>query len=224
MSPRGADAEPRLFDWPGGLSWLACPDEPELRASHALATDSGVWLVDPLDGPGIDDAIAELGEVAGVVLLLDRHVRDAGVFADRYDVAVHLPAPLTRADADADGPVEPFTGEFADTGYRARPVVDNRFWREAALVSDDGATALVPEALGTNPFYRAPGERAGVNPFLRFFPPRRQLGDLDPDRLLVGHGEPILEDAGRAVQDALAGARRNLMQAWWGAFWEFVRA
>lgn len=201
--------------WPGGLSWLAHPDEPEQRASHALAVDGGVWVVDPLEVPEIHEALAELGEVRGVVLLLDRHRRDAAAFADRYDVAVHVPEPLGDAADRLGVSVEPFDGELAETGYRSRPVVDNRLWREAALVSADGATALVPEALGTNRFYAAPGERVGVSPVLRPFPPRRQLGDLAPDRLLVGHGPPVLEDAAPAVEDALAGARRRAPRLYW---------
>lgn len=214
---------PRLDEWPGGLTWLAHPNEAEQRASHALATDEGVWLVDPLEAEGVDEAGEALGEVAGVVLLLDRHRRDAAAFAARYGVAVHLPEPLAPAAVGVDAPVERFDGELADTGYRSRPVVDNRFWLEAALVGDGGETALVPEALGTNPFYTAPGERVGVNPFLRPFPPRRQLGDLAPERLLVGHGPPLLEDAGPAVRDALDGARRRAPAAYWHLLRSLVR-
>lgn len=221
----GAEDEvPRLVDdWSGGLTWLAHPEEPMQRASHALAVDDAVWVVDPLEALGVDDALADLGEVAGVVLLLDRHRRDAAAFAERYDVAVHVPEPLGDLADRLDAPVEPFDSELADTGYRSRRVVDNRFWREAALVSPDGATALVPEALGTNRYYTAPRERVGVSPVLRPVPPRRQLGDLDPERLLVGHGEPVLEGAGPAVRDALAGARSRAPRLYWQVVTSLVR-
>lgn len=214
---------PLVEEWPGGLTWLAHPDELQQRASHALAVDGRVWVVDPLEAPGVDDALADLGEVAGVVLLLDRHRRDAASYAERYDVSIHVPDPLGDAADRLAVPVEPFDGELADTGYRSRPVIDNRFWREAALVSDDGTTALVAEALGTNRYYAAPGERVGVSPVLRPFPPRRQLGDLHPQRLLVGHGPPVLEDAGPAVRDALAGARRRAPRLLWQLVTSFVR-
>jgi len=36
------------------------------RAFHALVDDGRVWLVDPLDGPEMEDAAA-LGEPAGVL-------------------------------------------------------------------------------------------------------------------------------------------------------------
>ncbi len=230
-------AAPRIVDdEPYGLTWLAHPEESMQRASHALAVDGEVWLVDPVDAAGVDDAVEALGEVAGVVVLVDRHTRDAAAFARRFDVAVHLPDPLGDVGDDLDVPVERFAGELADTGYRARPVVRNRFWREAALVreggdgsgdggggEDDGGTVVVPEALGTTPFYCAPGERVGVNAALRLWPPRRQLADLDPERLLVGHGPPVLERAGPAIRDALAGARRRAPRAYWRAVREAVR-
>jgi hypothetical protein len=217
------EPSPLVEGWSGGLTWLAHPAELQQRASHALTVDGQVWVIDPLEAPDVDDALDELGEVAGVVLLLDRHRRDAAAFAERYDVAVHVPEPLGDAADRLGVPVEPFAGELAATGYRARPVVDNRFWREAALVSGDGATALVPEALGTNPFYTAPGERVGVSPVLRPFPPRRQLGDLAPERLLVGHGPPVLENAGPAVEAALAGARRRAPRLFWKLATSLVR-
>src|SRR5699024_3715660 len=65
----------------GGVGWLAHPDERMQRASHALSTDDGVWLVDPVDADGLDDLLAEEGDVAGVVILLDRHKRDAARLA-----------------------------------------------------------------------------------------------------------------------------------------------
>ena len=56
------------------------------RASHALAHEGGVWLVDPVDGDGLHERIAALGEVRGVLQLLDRHPRDGAALAARYGV------------------------------------------------------------------------------------------------------------------------------------------
>lgn len=66
------------------------------------------------------------------------------------------------------------------------------------------------EALGTAPLFRAPGERLAVHPALRPLPPRRQLAGLEPEHLLLGHGEGIHgEAASAALREALAGARRT---------------
>ncbi|MCA1656478.1 MAG: hypothetical protein LC713_01995, partial [Actinobacteria bacterium] len=66
----------------------------------------------------------------------------------------------------------------------------------------------------TAPYYLARGERLAVHPLLRFIPPRRRLGGIDPRVVLVGHGEGVLEDAGAAFREALATARRRLPEAY----------
>jgi hypothetical protein len=82
-------------------------------------------------------------------------------------------------------------------------------WREAALYREADGTLVVPDSVGTAPYFRAPGERLGVSPYQRLWPPRRALGGLDPDRVLVGHGTGVFDDAASALVDALAGARRR---------------
>ena len=64
-----------------GVGWIAYPDERMERASHAFAVDGEVWVVDPVDVDGLDELLAEFGDVAGVVTLLDRHKRDADTVA-----------------------------------------------------------------------------------------------------------------------------------------------
>jgi len=80
-------------------------------------------------------------------------------------------------------------------------------WQEVGLF--DGSTLYVPESLGTASYFRGRRERLGVHPMLRFTPPREALGGLDPDRVLVGHGVGVHDNAGAAIADALANARRK---------------
>jgi len=188
---------------------LAYPDERMERASHALVEDDQVWVVDPVDVPDLDEFLAELGEVAGVVVLLDRHKRDASEIARRHDVSVVLPRALRAIRDDFAAPVEVTAGSIA--GFQQITVVKNPFWREVALFDPDEKTLLVPEAVGTAPYYLAPGERLGVHPMLRALPPRDALGNLDPDRILVGHGEGITSDATRELERALRGSRRQMV-------------
>lgn len=209
-----------LGEFDAGVSWMAYPEESMRRTSHALIEDDGVWLVDPVDPEdpsGLDEWLAERGEVVGVTVLLDRHKRDAAAIARRHDVAVHLPRTLAEIEGDVDAPTETYRDELGDTGYVPRAVVDRSFWREVALHRPDDETLVVPEAVGTAGLFRAGDERLGVHPMLRFRPPRRSLGRLDPDRVLVGHGPPVLEDAAAALRDGLAGARRRIPRAYAGA-------
>ena len=108
------------------------------RASHALRADGRVWIVDPIDGDGVDERIRSLGEPAGVIQLLDRHNRDCAEFAGRYGVPLYVvPAALPEAP------------------FELLPVVRNRWWREIALWWPERRILACADALGTIPFHRA---------------------------------------------------------------------
>jgi hypothetical protein len=173
-----------------GFGWVLA--EPMRRSSHALLVDGGVWLVDAVDAPGIEDRVRALGEPAGVLQLLDRHERDGPTWARRLDV------PLLRAWESLEG-----------APFETIRVRDNRFWREVALWEPAGRTLICADALGTLPFFRAGAEPIGVHPLLRQSPPR-SLARVDPSRVLVGHGAGIDDDATVAVRAAIATARRRL--------------
>jgi hypothetical protein len=224
MPLKGGRASLREIDrWDGGVGWIAYPDERMQRASHALVAGDEVWVIDPVDAPALDDLLADLGTVAGVAVCLDRHERDAATVATRHDVPVYVPDWMDGVASDLDAPTERFGAELGDSGYRVRRVRDASFppWQEAALYGPDD-TLLVPEAVGTASFFLAGDERLGVHPMLRPVPPRRALGDLAPERVLVGHGEGVFDDATAALRDALAGARRRLPAAYAKAVRELV--
>ncbi|WP_435096276.1 hypothetical protein [Halarchaeum sp. P4] len=206
MSMRADDSDDDFEEhgrFAGGTTWLAHPEEPMQRASHVLDTDAGVFLVDPVDAPGTDELVAEFGEVAGVVLLLDRHERDSAAVATRHDVPVYRPSFLTR---DVGVQTEPFSGMLPGTDYSLIRVLDTPVWHEAALF--DGETLVVPEAVGTADFFRGADEQVGVHPMLRLTPPSALRG-LRPERVLVGHGHPVHEAATDSLRYALEHSRRN---------------
>jgi hypothetical protein len=218
MSMKGGTPDLRtVAEWDGGLTWQAYPDEEMQRASHALVAGDDVWVVDPVDAPGLDDLLAGLGSVAGVVVGLDRHKRDCAAVARRHDVAVHVPERMDGVAGGLDAPVERFGRTLADTGFDAITVRDSSLppWQEVALF--DGETLVVPEAVGTAPYYLAGDERLGVHPMLRLTPPTRALSGLRPERVLSGHGGPVETDGAAALREALDGARRNAPAAYAGA-------
>ncbi|MFL5979762.1 MAG: hypothetical protein ACJ76O_14210 [Gaiellaceae bacterium] len=177
-------------DW--GFGWVA-PERRRLRlASHGLLADGGVWVVDPLEGEGVEERLRRLGEPAGVIQLLDRHGRDCAAFAQRLGVPHHV-VPFR--------PVGPF---------EAIPLVRRRQWQETALWWPERRVLVCADALGTVPHYFAlGGERLGVHPLLRLTPPSR-LAELEPEHVLCGHGAGVHERAAEAVRDAVAHARRRL--------------
>jgi hypothetical protein len=172
-----------------GVSWVI--REAMSRASHALADDGRVWLVDPVADPEALEAVAELGEVAGVIQLLDRHPRDCEALAERFGVPHHkLPEALPG------------------TPFEVVRVLGLPVWKEIALWWPQRKALAVADAIGTSPYY-ALGGPAGVHFLLRGLPPRR-LGRYQPEHLLVGHGRPVHDDATGALRHALAHSRRDI--------------
>lgn len=187
------------------FGWIL--DEFLLRCSHALIVDGRVWVIDPLDGDGVDERIAASGEPTGVIQLLDRHNRDCRAFAGRLGVPHHV---LPRR------PIERAPFEFL-------PVRENRWWKEVALWWPERSVLVCADALGTVPALRVGGERLALHPLLRLFPPRA-LGEIDPRHVLSGHGEGVHgNEAAPAVREALATARRRLPRAWLQGFGAVLR-
>ena len=72
-----------------GFGW-STEGERVQRTSHAIRAGGRVWLLDVVDGDGLDERIAALGEPAAVVQLLDRHNRDCAAVAERLGVPLHV--------------------------------------------------------------------------------------------------------------------------------------
>jgi hypothetical protein len=180
---------------PFGFGWIA--DAPRFlqRASHAVVAGGGVWIFDPVDCEGVEERVRALGEPAGVVVLFDRHSRDADALSARLGVSVYKP------DAPPSDP--PFQLVRIGRG-------------ELAAWFPEHETLLVSEALGTVQYMRAPGEPLGLHPWRRLLPPRR-LNAFDPVHVLAGHGAGLHgPDAAEALHDVLDyGPSRTL--SWLGA-------
>jgi hypothetical protein len=176
-----------------GFAWQREGDRIH-RTSHAIRSAGGVWLIDTVDGPGLDERVRELGDPAGVVQLLDRHKRDCAA------VAARLGVPL-------------FILEAPD-GLEARSIQDRRFWKEIALWFPEGRVLVCADALGSVAYFRAKNEPFGVHPLLRLVPPKRALGDLEPEHVLFGHGPGYhASDAPQRLREALETSRRRLPRA-----------
>ena len=213
-----------IDQWEGGVGWLMHPYEVGRRASHAIRGDDGVWLVDPLDAPGVDGLLAEVGEIAGVAVLSDYHARNASAIAVRHGVSVHVPRWLDRPAARIDAPIERFAWSLGDSGFAVRRYAPFPSWNEAIAYRESDQTLYVPEALGTASLFTVGTEQLGVYLLCRAVPPRDPLRDIEPERILVGHGEGIFDDAAAVLSDALDGARRRLPHAVVTNGWTQLRA
>jgi hypothetical protein len=176
-----------------GFGWIAPQPVWMERTSHALVAGGGVWLVDPVDFPGLDERVRALGEPRGVLQLLGWHTRDCAPVAARLGV----PHQVTPSVVPGS-PFEPV------------PVPGTPRWRETALWWPARRTLVVTEAVGTVRYYRAPGRPLGVHPFLRLIRPPNVLRGYEPEHLLVGHGTGVHVDAAGALEEAVRRARRDL--------------
>jgi len=193
------------------VGWLVHPEETLARASHALETEDGLWVVDPLDAPGLDDLLAEYGEVAGVVVCSSWHARDAGGIATRHDVPVSIPQWIERVPERVDAPVERIGCPIGE--FECRPTTPLPSWQEAILWRERDGTLYVPESMGTAGHFLVGDERLGVSIYRRLLPPRTALADIEPERVLVGHGTGIFEDATDELDAALRTARKRAPRA-----------
>jgi hypothetical protein len=176
-----------------GFGWISPAPDWMARASHALAADGRVWLIDPVDFGGLDDRVRLLGDPAGVLQLLGWHHRDSAAIAARLGVA-HLITP----DAVPDSPFE------------TTRIAGIRGWRETALWWPEERTLIVAEAVGTVRYYCAPGRPLGIHPFFRVFRPPSALLRFEPDHILCGHGPGLHADAAKTLRDTVDRARRDL--------------
>jgi hypothetical protein len=177
----------------GGFGWIV-EDELMQRCSHALVAGGRVWLIDPVDGDGVEERVRAAGEPAGVIQLLDRHGRDSRELAQRLAVP-HHEVPVELIDG------APFEFLVVRKGWR---------WKEVALWWPEPRALVCADAVGTVGYFVARGERLGVHPLLRPIPPRRRLGNVQPEIVLCGHGEGILSGAADPFHEALSPARRRM--------------
>lgn len=212
--------------WDGGVGWIAHPGETGRRASHAVVEPDSddVWLFDPLDAPGVHDLVGEqsVGSVAGVAVLSDYHVRDAEHLADRFGVPVTIPEGLDRAAARVDGPVERTEGPIA--GFEWQVLKPLHAYREAVAYRASDRTLYVPDFLSSCEPFLVGDERLSMNTLSRLRPPREPFASVDPDRIVLGHGEGIFEGAPDALSDAFGNARRRFPRALRSQFRADLRA
>lgn len=196
------------------LWWIADPAESIKRASVVLDTQEGRFAFDPVDCDGLDEQIEATGGLDGVGVLMHRHSRDAQVLADRFEVPVLVPDGAKRITDSIGKPVSSLDAVLRNTEVEVDWLVSNRFWEEVYLWRSADGTLVVPESIGTTTSFTAGGERVGTHPLMRLRPPRKQLGNLDPSRLFVGHGKPVLELEAGELRTTLRTARRKLPRAW----------
>ncbi len=154
---------PMTAVYPGVWRWeTPDPEDDWMMVGHALATPTGVVLVDPPVVPGIQRVLAGFGSVLGVVLTTHDHLRGAEWFHRTMGAPVHLPqrsyeqpgirARLSWARPYDDGDALP--GGLAAHRIRVPALMwdeDGTYVDEMALTTPDGRALFTGDVVMGTP-------------------------------------------------------------------------
>jgi hypothetical protein len=185
-----------------------------LVAAFALAADNGFLLIDPLlpeDSPA--PVLAALdGIVTGPVAILvtiPYHARSAEPLAPRYKATIYgHPATAKRlADTSRFRPAAP--GDALPGGAQPFAIGRPRRFEQPLWLPSHRAVAFGDAVVGVDGGLRVWAQGAVDDRVRRFHrerlhPTLEPLVELDPERILVGHGESVLVNGGAALAAALA--------------------
>ena len=185
---------------------------PEEVGSYFYEAPNAVVLFDPLVPPedpdrfwsALDLDVARLARPVVVLLTVHWHVRSTAEILARYEGATVWALDGALAELGSLGPMRSFRiGDElpGDVGAFASPGDEAIFWvpslqalvtGDSILGADEGGLRIpdswLPEELRGEPIRRA----------------HRPLLELPVERVLVTHGEPVLEDAHAALERLLA--------------------
>jgi hypothetical protein len=182
-------------------------------AAFAVHAGGVTLLVDPIVAGGGEqlealDAIVD-GRVA-ILVTIPYHARSSELLAARYGATIHGPAATAKRLADASAfrlaePGAPLPGDA-----RAFAIGRPRRFEQPLWLPSHRALAFgdaVVETGGELRVWAQSSEDEGRRRFHRerFNPTLEPLADLDPQRVLVTHGAPVLEGGRDALASALAG-------------------
>jgi hypothetical protein len=198
-----------LWRWTGvHPTWEPPPGEGPPREVGCVyyEADDAVVLVDPLVPPedrgrfldALDRDVQRVALPVAVLLTSPWHGRSAGELAERYGGRIHVHgadprAPLEGAVQFAFGDVLPGAVETFDAHFHGEALL----WIPAhrTLVAGDVLAVFRDGALRIAPDDWLPADERGgrIRHSLAF------LRDLPVERLVVGHGDPVLADARAAL-------------------------
>jgi hypothetical protein len=182
--------------------------------SYAYRAGDEAVLIDPLVLDGDDEALERLDDFVGglpasVLITITYHVRSAEPLSRRYGATVYGHRAVAKRLGD-DVPFEAFApGDALPGGAVPQRIGNPRRYETPLLVPSQRALAFGDAVVTTDGELRVweqvtstPGRREWYEQ--KFLPSLRPLLELDFERVLTTHGEPILENGREALRDAFA--------------------
>jgi glyoxylase-like metal-dependent hydrolase (beta-lactamase superfamily II) len=187
-------------------------------SSFALRDAAGLVIVDPLLEGEADPELAELEALAEgqvrILITIPYHVRSAELVWQRlrgtHDTAIYGHARCASRLGDSSALRAVRGGETLAGGIRVHAIGKPRRMElpfelpsQRALAFGD---AIVETGRGGLRVWKQWDDVAADWYEDRFLPTLRPLAELEVDRVLVTHGEPVLQDGARALKKAFAAA------------------
>jgi glyoxylase-like metal-dependent hydrolase (beta-lactamase superfamily II) len=184
-------------------------------SSYALLDDAGLVIVDPLlvgeDDPELATLESKATGTVRILITLPYHVRSAEPIwkrlRARHDVGIYGHANCTSRLADASGFTALQGGETLVGGIRAHSFGSPRRAELPFELPSHRALAVGDVVVETGEgALRVWAQGPAKEPWWseRFIPTLRPLAELDVERVLVTHGDPVVTQGARALAKALA--------------------
>jgi len=186
----------------------------DVVGSYALVHAEGTWLVDPLLPPDDAEVLTALDGIVrppvAVLVTIPYHVRSAAPLAERYDGEIWGHPAILRRGLDPARVREIRPGAAMPGGAVAFPIGNPRRYEAPVLLPSHRALATGDSLVVADGALRVwlqttpkPSTTTWYRSKLR--PTLEPLLDLDIERVLVTHGDPVLHDARRALAAAVTG-------------------
>src|SRR3954452_18491752 len=175
--------------------------------SSALATPTGLFLVDPI--PLKTDALGQMiahHEVAGIVITNENHERAAIQYARKFDVPIFIDVAVREADS-WPGRKPLSTAELACPGLAAISLPGGPAGETALVYSEDRGTLIIGDALinfEPHGFSLLPAKYCDDHRQMRRS--LEQLLRYRFERILFAHGTPIVANAHSRLEQLLSAA------------------
>jgi hypothetical protein len=186
---------------PGVLHWRVHDDRIDfVSAAHAVRTDEGTVLIDPL--PLAGEALAALGEVSAICLSCGSHQRSA--WRLRRELGANVYAPALAREIEEEPDERYGEGDRLPGGLHAVFTPGAGTTQHTLLLKRQGGIAFVPDLLALGPG----GELELVEARYMHDPEEARrsvegLLDLPFSVLCLSHGRPVADDPKAAIRAAL---------------------
>ena len=199
-----------LLHWTGPHpEWSAGDFGAEVASFAVRAGDEGL-LIDPLlssDGAFLDELFVGADRVS-VLVTIGYHARSSEELASRFDTRIYGPAGVARRLGGSSRFTAVDAGDELPGGARSFAIGKPRRGEQPLYVPSHRALVFGDAVVGEGGELRVWTQDRVDEKVRRFYrerfnPTLRPLLELDVERVLVTHGEPVLSGGGEALERAL---------------------